>query len=435
MKRTFKTTAIFWISCLAWLAVPCAHAQNMEMSLTLQQAEEYALEHNRDVANASIDVRKAEAAKWKAIASMLPQVNASSDYNNYCGYIMDLGQQKISMPPFISTGLTTSVAFSGAQIMSAIISDISTNMSDISLLQSRQQISNQTKTLYCTALIALESIDILNESLESMRYLYKMSEKSVEVGVSEQTDADQLLVQVTTMENNIISARRNLEVVLNSMRVLLNIDAKTTITLTDTMESILNLGSVNAVLEDDFDIERNYSYQLLKASTDIAKKQITMAALSNGPTLSAFHQYTSKQYFSSDKTFNMTPPNMIGLSLKIPIFTSGGLTNTIKEAHFAYQKQLNTLAQTESSLKIQHSQLVYNLRTAVDNYFAQTQNVDVAQRVFDNFAKKYEYGYSSSMDVTNAHTSLLTAKSNYIQSMLDIMQAQISLEELMNVNN
>jgi len=434
MTKKSKTAAIFGICCMAWLTVPCAFAQNAEMSLSLKQAEEYALEHNRDVANASIDVRKAEATKWKAIASMLPQVSTSSDYSNYCNYVMNLGQQKIAMPPFISTGLTTSVAFSGTQILSAIISDISTNMSDISLLQSRQKIANQAKTLYCTALIAQESIDILNESLESMRYLYKMSQKSVDVGVSEQTDADQLLVQVTTMENNITSARRNLEVVMNSMRVLLNIDANTPLKLTDDMETILNLDSVNNVLEREFDINRNYSYQLLKASTDIAKKQVTMAAFSNGPTLTAYHQYTAKNYLSNAQTFNMTPPNMLGVSLKIPLFTSGGLTNSIKEAHYAYQKQLNTLAQTESSLKIQYSQLVYNLRTAVDNYLAQSQNVDVAQRVFDNFAKKYEFGYSSSMDVTNAHTSLLTAESNYIQSMLDIMQAQISLEELMSVN-
>jgi len=432
MKRTIKTVTIFCICCVIWQTSPCAQAQNEGMSLTLQQAEEYALSHNRDVANASIDVKKAEASKWKAITSMLPQVNVASDYSNYCGYSMNLGEQKIAMPPFISTGLTTSVAFSGTQIMAAIIGDISTKMSDISLLQSRQQTANQTKTLYCTALIAQESINILNESLESMKELYKMSQKSVDVGISEQTDADQLLVQVTTMENNITSARRNYEIVLNSMRVLLNIDAHTPITLTDTMESILNLDSVNSVLEDDFDIERNYSYQLLKISTDMAKKQITMAGFTNGPTISAYHQYTSKQYLSSDKTFNMTPPNMIGISLKIPIFTSGSLTNTIREARFSYHQQLNTLAQTESSLRIQHSQLVYNLRTAVDNFLAQSQNVDVAQRVFDNFAKKYEFGYSSSMDVTNAHTSLLTAESNYIQAMLDIMQAQISLEELMN---
>jgi len=432
MKLTFKTVAYLCICCLTLAFAPDASSQEMGMNLSLQQAQEYALEHNRDVANASIDVRKAEATKWKAIASMLPQVNASSDYNNYCGYSMNLGQQAIAMPPFISNGITTSVAFSGTQIMAAIISGISTNMSDISLLQSRQQISNQAKTLYCTALIAQESISILNESLESMRELYKMSQKSVDVGVSEKTDADQLLVQVVTMENNITSARRNLEVVLNSMRVLLNIDAHTPINLTDTMETILNLDSVNAVLVEDFDIDKNYSYQLLKASTDMAKKQITMAGFTNGPTLSAYHQYTSKKYFSSDMTFNMTPPNMIGVSLKVPIFTSLSLTNTIKEARLSYQKQLNTLEQTESSLRIQHSQLVYNLRTAVDNYLAQTQNVDVAQRVFDNFAKKYEFGYSSSMDVTNAHTSLLTAESNYIQSMLDIMQAQISLEELLN---
>ena len=54
-------------------------AQDGTLYLSLQQAQEYALEHSRTIANASIDVQKAQAGKWQAIASMLPQSSASSD--------------------------------------------------------------------------------------------------------------------------------------------------------------------------------------------------------------------------------------------------------------------------------------------------------------------------------------------------------------------
>lgn len=415
------------------LFLPAAvSAQNAELSLSLKQAQEYALEHNRTLANASIDVQKAEANKWKTIASMLPQLSASSDYSNYFGYMMDLGGMKISMPPYMSYGLTTSLALSGGQIASIGLQDLAVKMSDITLKQSEQQIGNQAKTLYCSALVTKETIDLLEESLNSLESLYAMSQKSVDVGISEQTDADQLLVQVTTMQNSITSANRSLEMIYNSIRLLLNIDADTPIVLTDSMDYILDLALVDSVLGEEFDIDNNFSYQLLKANTELAKKQIALTGWSNGPTLSVYHQYTQKKYFSDEMTMNMTPPNMLGVSLKIPIFTSLSTTSAIKDARLAYKKQLNTLADTESSLKIQHKQLVYNLRTALDNYKAQQQNVDVARRVFDNIAKKYQYGVASSMDVTNANTSLITAKSNYVQAILDILNAQISLEELLN---
>ncbi len=58
--------------------------------------------------------------------------------------------------------------------------------------------------------------------------------------------------------------------------------------------------------------------------------------------------------------------------------------------------------------------------------------MEVAGRVFDNIAKKYEYGVASSLEVTNAGTSLISAESNYIESLLDIINAQVSLEQLLN---
>ena len=76
--------------------------------------------------------------------------------------------------------------------------------------------------------------------------------------------------------------------------------------------------------------------------------------------------------------------------------------------------------------------MLYNLRSAIEKYEIQKQNVDVAKRVFDNVAKKYEYGVASSLDVTNSGTNLIAAQSNYVQSLLEIVNAQISLEQLLN---
>ena len=431
-KPRILLLATICASLLLYSATPVS-AQNAELNLSLRQAQEYAVEHSRTIANASIDVQKAEASKWQAIASMLPQISASTDYSNYFGYKMDLGGMQIAMPPYVSYGLTTSIAISGAQIATIGVQELALKMSNITLKQNEQQICNQTKTLYCSAIVTSETINLLEESLGSLERLHAMTQKSVDVGVSEQTDADQLLVQVTSMQNSITSANRSLEVIFNSIRLLLDVDANTPISLTDSIDYILDLAIVDSVLGGEFNIENNYSYQLLKANTDLAKKQISLTGWSNGPTLSVYHQYTQKKYFSDEMTMNMTPPNMLGISLKIPIFTSLSATSAVKDARLAYIKQLNTLADTEFSLNIQHKQLVYNLKTALDSYKAQEQNLDVARRVFDDIAKKYQYGVASSMEVINANTSLITAKSNYVQAILDILNAQISLEELLNI--
>jgi len=90
------------------------------------------------------------------------------------------------------------------------------------------------------------------------------------------------------------------------------------------------------------------------------------------------------------------------------------------------------LTDTENALRVKNKQLRYNLSSAYENYQTQTQNLDVSQRVFDNISKKYEQGYASSTEVTNSSITLLTAQSNYVSAMLEMVNAHIELKKLLN---
>lgn len=415
---------------LAWPGIAQDHSQ--KVSFSLAEAQQYAVEHNRTLANASLDVQKAQAVKWQRIAAMLPQVSASSSYSNSLGYKMDLGPMKISMTPYMTFNISTTVALSGAQIVSLGIADISRRMADITQEKTERQISDQVETLYFSALVTEETLRLLHENLASMQKLHAITQNSVDVGVAEQTDADQLQVQVATMESTIKTTERSLEMVYNSLRLQLCLEEGVDIVLTQGIDDLLNMQTTSDLLATEFDINDNYDYRLLKESTELARKQIALTGWTTGPTLSVYHQYNRRHNFSDEATMNMTPPNMLGAQLNIPLFAFGKNYAAIKDARLAYKKQLNTLEDTELSLNVQHSQLLYNLRSAIEKYEIQKQNVAVAKRVFDNIAKKYEFGVASSLDVTNSGTNLIAAQSSYVQSLLEIVNAQISLEQLLN---
>lgn len=419
---------------LALLVVAGAFAQDSpgRISLTLDEAQRYAIEHNRTLANASIDIQKVQASRWQTIAGMLPQVSASSAYSNMMGYKMNLGTMQISMPPYATFNVTTNVALSGAQIVSLQLSKISRKMADINLHKSERDIAEQVETLYYSALVVEETIGLLEKNMESMLKLLRITQNSVDVGVAEQTDADQLKVQAASLESTINTTRSSLEMVYNSLRIQLCLEDDTEIVLTESLDDLLNVQRAAALLAEKFDIERNYDYQLLKQNTELARKQIALTGWSNGPTFSVYHQYSGRHNFSDEPTMNMTPPNMIGAQINIPIFTSGKMTAAMKDARLSYKKQLNQLEDSELALRVQHRQLVYNLNSALEKYDIQKKSVEVAQRVFDNIALKYEHGVSSSMDVTNSGTNLVTAQSNYVQAVLDIVSAQLALETMLN---
>ncbi len=404
-----------------------------ELSLSLKQAMDMAVERNNTLANAALDIRIAKANKWAAIAAMLPQVTASADYSNFMGYEMDLRGMTIAMPPYVTLGVRSSLTFTPALLVNAQISDISAKMSDISLHQSEQEISNQAKTLYLSALVSEEVLSLLGRNLECLQRLHDMTMTSVKVGAGEQTAADQIAVQVAQLENSIASSKRALEMTYNSMRLLLDVEVDTEINLTDSLDQLLTLDEYVALVGEEFDMERNYSWQLANKSTELSKKQLEATIMSGLPSLTAYHQYSYKEYLSKDaNVMNMTPPNMVGATLSVPLFTSLQQTKKVEAARHAYKKQLNTMHDTEQQLQVQHRQLCYNLSTAYDTYNAQRQNLEVTQRVFDNISRRYELGYSSAMDLTNTGTTLISAQSTYIQSIMEFLNAQIALEKLLN---
>ena len=411
-------------------------ADTSVMYFTLDEAMTYALEHNWDLQNSSLAVRQAEADRWGAIATMLPQVNGTLDYSNYMGYEMEFGETglAIAMPPYGSIGVNAAMSVSGAQIISTLIGKLSIEMADVSHRQSQQEVAEQVRLLYFSALVSTQTVELLRRNLGTVRKLHEFSQKSVDAGVAEQVDADQILVQVATLESSINEAERGLEMIYNSMRLQMNVGFDKEIVLTQTLDELMDVEHSLDLLYDDFILENNFSYQLALQSTELYKKQKNLAGWAYGPTLSAFYQYTGRKYFSDEMTMNMTPPNMIGLTLSIPIFSSGRNYTSFQKAKLDYQKQLNTLENTKMALNIQHRQLKYNLSSAYERYQTQVKNVEVSQAVFDNIGKKYEFGHASSLDVTNAATTLITAQSTYVQAALDYVTAQIELEKLLNKN-
>lgn len=404
------------------------------MKLSLKDAQNYAVEHNYTMQNASLDVQKAEAAKWQSLSTMLPQISASVDYTNMLGYKMNFQGMQIAMNPYITMGAQVAVAFSGAQVIGWQISKMSVEMSEISKKKSEQDIRDQVKSLYYSALVMEETVALLDKNLENMNKLLESTQNAVKVGVSEQIDADKLQVQVLTMQTTISSTKRSLEMIYNAMRLQLGSDVNTKIELSQTIDDLLNIEVATKLLTEDFDINKNYDYQLLEQTTDIYKKQVTLAKWNFAPSLTVHYSYTKKKYIG-DAGFDMTPPNMFGASLSIPIASSSNRWFKHKEAKISLLEQQNTVENTTNALLVQHSQLRYNLASAFESYEAQKQNTEVTQRVFDKTSEKYQQGVASSLDVTNAGTNLISAQSSYVQALMELVTAQIELEKLLNNDN
>ena len=435
MKRLFRTT-LCAIALFAFHFSSPTSAQAQTLNLSLDQAQQYAVEHNAAMQNADLDVKKAEMERWKTFSSMLPQVKAGFDYQNMCGYEMVMGSglmsMHIPMDPNGTFSVTASVALTGAQIVGSLLQNISVQMTDITRQQTEQQTRANVKNVYVSILVMEETVGLLDSSLANLERLAATSQASVDVGAAEQVDADKLQVQVATLKSSINSTKRSLQALRNSLLLQLGADVNADVQLTTDLNQILSVERATQVLGQGFDITKNYNYQLLEQSEKLAKRNVTMAWMDFTPTLSVYYQYSKKVYFG-EEGMNMTPPNMVGASVSLPLFSSGSRAANIKSAKIALQETANSRRQAEDGLRVQYNQLCYDLASALETYDIQRRNLDVTQRVFNNLTEKYNYGRASSLEVTNASTDIISAQSSYIQAVMSVVSAQIALENLLNI--
>ncbi len=405
------------------------------LSLSLKEAQDYAVQQNRSLKNASLAVQEAYAARWQTIAAMLPQVDGSYSYSNYLGYSATLSMGgtnvNINMPNVGAFGVTALMGINGQGIVGALLNNIAIDMKKISLEQSESQLRGSVMSSYVSVL-ALQSISaLLDSSLVNIQDLENMTQFAVEAGAAEQTSADQIRVRVNTLKNSINAQKRNIELAINSLKVLLDVPVETELVLTENIDDVLSPDRVLALLGQNFAIENNLSYQLLQKQVELAKKNVHMAGWAYGPTLSVGYNYSDQHYYG-EGGMRMTPPNTVQVSVRMPLWSSGKRAAGVVEKKIALEEAKNTLSETTDNLAIQYRQLCFNLTNAYETYINEKDNIEVSQRVFASATNKYKYGASSNMELTNASNDLINAQSSYVQAMLSLVNAQVELEEFLN---
>lgn len=417
---------------------PAKHTQDSVpavLSLSLKEAQDFAVKQNRTLRNASLAVQEAYAQRWQTIASLLPSVDGSYSYSNYCGYTAEMTMMgnkiNINMPNVGALGVTAAVGINGQGIVGVLLNNVAIKMKKIALEKSENELRSSVMSAYVSVL-ALQSITgLLDSSLVNIQGLEQMTQNAVNVGAAEQTSADQIRVRVNTLKNNINAQKRNVELATNSLKVLLDVPVETELVLTENMDEVLSPERVLDLLSQDFAIENNLNYQLLRQQVELAKRNVHMAGWAYGPTIALAYNYQNQKYYG-EGGMRMTPPNVVQVTVKMPLWSSGKRAAGVVEKKIALEEAKNTLSETTDNLEIQYRQLCFNLTNAYETYINEKDNIEVSQRVFNSSTEKFKWGAASNLELTNASNDLINAQSTYVQAMLELINAQAELEEFLN---
>lgn len=418
---------------LLWVGFSLQALTQNPQELTLEGAREYALEHNKNLINAGLGMDEASLMLRETIAGGLPQVEATIDYNNFFGSSVDVGALpgfEIEFNPTSNLNVSASqLLFSGSYIVGVQMSRLYRDVTRASYDKTETEIKASVTQAYILCLIAEQSLTILEANLENMEGLLEKTRALVRVGVAEELDYDQLTVQAATLNDARRAAERQVELAYNMLRLQMGVKANTPMTLTNTLEQLVDQADISASMHDSFQMQQNPDFRQMEIHTQIARKQINTERAAYLPTLVGFYNFTEK---IKKPEFDMTPSHVVGLNLSIPIFSSGARRARVQQAKVNFEVAHNQKELLTQQLMIQETQLRYNLSNAFEQYESQKNMLHVARRVFENITRKYQQGLVSSLDLTTANSNFLQAENNFTAALMQLLEAQIELDKLLN---
>ena len=425
-------------------------SQEIPNRFSLQEAIDYALEHNRTAKNASRDIAAAEKQKWETTATGLPQISASIDYNKWL-------QQQLALIPaqFFggNPGEFVEIAFGTKQSINAtvivnqkifdgsylvglqsakVFLDISKNAKEKTDLEVRKAVINA----YGNVLLAEESVKILERNIAVLQKNLDETTKIYENGLEEEESVEQLQITLSGVQSNLSNTSRLKTLAYQMLNITIGIDLNTAISLTDNLESLTAKNMVFSLLDADENIENTIDYKIAsneKVSKELLLKLEKSKAL---PTLDAF---INAAYDGYNDNFNFLQnqqdwlgSSLLGIKMNIPIFSSLGRSASTQRAKINLEKSKDDLTETEQKLKLQIASAKSDYQFAIEDYENKKQNLNLAQRIEQKNQTKFFEGIASSFELRQAQTQLYSSQQDFLQAMIDVINKKAELETVLN---
>jgi outer membrane protein TolC len=429
------------------------------LKLSISDAQEFALQNNRTVQSAKIDIQSADKKVWENLATGLPQINVAANYLHQFkvpelsfGPVLDanllpagvLTKQNIidayKDSPLIPLGvmdnttidLTLSqLIFSGQYLVGLQATKVLKQVTEKSLVKTEDQTKESVAGTYYLVLVLTENARLLNASLTAIDQTYKELVRMNEEGLNEETDVDQVKISKSNIQTLITSLESQRDISLKLLKFQLGVGFDQVVELTDSLPGIIQQGNVRYLTSPEFDVKNSINYQLVNDQEKISGLLVQLEKSKYLPTISAFYRHEEQ---TNQPSFNFAVKDVVGASLSLPILTTGMRNARVSQAKFDLMKSKLAKADVEQGLIMEFETARSNYRTAFSNFNTNKESMDLSKKVYNKTIIKYKEGVSSSFELTQNQNQFLTAESNYYNSVLALLNAKAKLDRILSVS-
>jgi outer membrane protein TolC len=448
------------------------NAQEKTMTLSLQEAINFALENSYNAKAAKNDIRSAKETVWETTAIGLPQVNAAIDYQNFLKQpvsllpaaafdnresivetveeFFDITRESSPSSPDgfipvvfgtkqnINASITlTQLLFDGSYLVglqaSKTFLKISEQANEKTALLTREAVINA----YGNVLVTENSISILESNIIILQKNYEDAKKIYENGFNEEEDVEQLEITLGTLKSQLNSVKRMKEIAYQMLNLSLGNLINTPLILTDSLNGLVENNMSLELISSEFNYEDHIDFKISENNRETNRLMVKLEKSKSLPSLGAFVNYGNQAFSDSFSFLNSDQQwfgsSLFGVSLNVPIFSSLSRRSKTAQAKIALENADIRLEETKQRLSLLAEKAKSEYQLSIENYSTAQRNVGLAGRIEKKQRIKFFEGISSSFDLLQAQNQLYAQQQNYIQSMLDVIAKKATLENALNL--
>ncbi len=416
-------------------------------SFSIEDAKAYGLENNLSITQAQNQVEIARQQIIETRGMGLPQVELNGTFNHFINLPVQVMDAKFLNPmapdgatvsfeagtEFSSSGTlqASQLIFNGSYIIGLKAASFFAKFQESVSKQTKEDIAFNVIQAYQLAAVAKTNLAFADSLVESTQKLIDKQQNFLDLGMMIQEDLDQLNYSLLTVKSVQTTSQIQFQNAIAMLKLAMGFPIKNPIEITDGPDELLSKVSIS----NNNDFRNNLTFEIMEKQVRLSEYNVKNNQFTNLPTLSAFFQHTYNAYrnefnfFADEKWY---PQTLWGLQLNIPIFSGLSRHARTAQAKIKLMNDQNTLDQLEQNLQFQELQLKNNLNGAQNKFELQKENVRLARSIYNNAIIQENIGKGNSLIVTQKHNQLLQAQSQYIASMIELFQAQLSIDKLYN---
>ena len=388
-------------------------------TLTLKECIEKATTSHPDIKTFILQIQKSAKGIKVANADYLPQITASAEYDFQKTYtfpqngvfhtIDDNGWQ-------VGVTLQQKIWDFSKTTSKIAASKIEEDIAKLSLQDAKALMAFNVKLQYELMLVQQQAIVVREKDLQAKTELYKQANEQVRLGMKTKADASRFLSAVYMAKDNLAIAQADFYKAKTRLSNYIGQDIAEDILLEDTIANN-SLQITSNLLEEV--IHNNLQLQSLQKSIQINTLNKKSTKASHYGSIDAIASY------NKIGSLNEYDSSLIGITLKIPLYSGGRTSATVEQAAIQEQSTKEALNSKKLALKNELEALLIDLQRYEKTLQAKHSQLEASQETKGLLEARYKEGLSTYIEV-------LDAISLYLDAKLGLLQAQYAKSSTIN---